>query len=53
MKLPQGSDYHGNGEYYSKKKDKQYKCFNSKCNNTTPRPGTIVCDKCSCVMIEE
>jgi len=35
----------------------KYKCFNSKCNNTTPRPddrlfGRVeyICDKCSCSM---
>ena len=39
------------------RKGLKYKCFNSKCDNTTPRPdnrlfGVVeyICDKCSCSM---
>jgi hypothetical protein len=35
----------------------KYKCFNTKCDNTTPRPdnrlfGVVeyICNKCSCTM---
>ena len=37
----------------------KYKCFNSKCDNsiycvnTIPRVTPMICNKCSCVMIEE
>jgi hypothetical protein len=39
------------------RKNLKYKCFNSKCDNTTPRPderlfGAVeyICDKCGCSM---
>ena len=39
------------------RKGLKYKCFNSKCDNTTPRPddrlfGAVeyICDKCGCSM---